>query len=251
LGVSYAHSQINIIADAFRNLDIKGTSSVTSLNYRQPLLATMHWQFSGVGAYSITDSTTNISGKQIADTTTHSITLGGSLDHQTDGQRWNITQLVTRLNSNEPMLGKTSFTSTPGSAYLIQRLWHSRWALRADVGWQWSTGENIPSANLFQIGGTGSVRGYQRGILSGPRGYYLDLELHRSVLERLDLFGFIDHGQIRAFYPNKDQISGAGLGGIYRHGWFSASADIAKPFNTVIPDQDSIRVDFRLAVHFN
>lgn len=250
LGVSYAHSQINIVDDAFRDLDVRGTSSVTSLTYRQPFLATMHWQFNGIGAYSITDSTTSISGQQIADTSSRSITLGASVAHQKDGQRWSITQLVTRLRSDEPMLGQTSFTTAPGSAYIIQRLGKSRWALRADAGWQWLRGKNLPSANLFQVGGTGSVRGYQRGVLSGPSGYYLDLELHRSFSERLDVFVFIDHGQVSAFYPNKDQITGAGLGGIYRRGWLSLSADIAKPFKTAIPNQDSVRVDFRLSAHF-
>jgi hemolysin activation/secretion protein len=251
LGVTFAHSQINILDRAFRNLDITGTSDVKSLNYRQPFLATMYWQFTGVAAYSITNSTTTVSGKQIADTTNHSETLGLSLDHRSAGQRWSVTQLVTRLDSNEPMLGKTSFTLTPGNAFFIQRLGKSKWALRVDAGWQFSSGKNVPSANLFQIGGLGSVRGYERGVLAGARGYYTDFEVHRSFDERLDLFGFVDHGTVRSHYPDSASISGAGLGGSYQRGWFSVTADVAKPFNTVTPDQDSMRFDFRLSAHFN
>lgn len=251
LGVSVAHSQIDILDRAFRNLDITGTSTVESVNYKQPFIATLQTQVSGVAAYTISDSITRIGGKRVADTTNHSGTLGISLDHSSDGRRWNITQLVTRLDSNEPMLGKTHFTLTPGSAFLIQRLGKSHWALRANAGWQFSSGTNVPSANLFQIGGPGSVRGYERGVLAGPRGYYVDLELHRAFSERLDLFAFADHGKVRAHYPDSSAISGAGLGGMYRWHWLNASADVAKPFNTVTPQQDSVRLDFRLSVDFD
>lgn len=251
LGVSYAHSQINVINEAFRNIHIEGTSSVTSLNYNQPLIATLNWLFSGLGSYSITDSSTHIGGQSIADTRTNAWTLGASLAHQSDGQRWGATQLVTRIRSDEPMLGKTSFTIAPGSAYFIQRLGQSKWAVRADLGWQFSASSNLPSANLFQIGGPGSVRGYERGVLSGARGYYADLEVHRSFSERLDAFGFVDHGQVHSAYPGTQQITGAGVGGSYTYRWLTVSADVAKPFETVIPDQDSVRFDFRLTAHFD
>ncbi|MBB6183570.1 ShlB/FhaC/HecB family hemolysin secretion/activation protein [Oleiagrimonas soli] len=251
LGVSLAHSQINILDRAFRDLNITGTSTVKSVNYKQPFIATLQTQLSGVAAYTISDSVTRIGGKQIAHTTNHSATVGLSIDHSSDGRRWNITQLVTRLDSDEPMLGKSHFNLTPGSAFLIQRLGKSHWALRANAGWQFSSGTNLPSANLFQIGGPGSVRGYERGVLAGPRGYYVDLELHRAFSEKLDLFVFADHGEVRANYPNASSISGAGLGGMYRYRWLTASADVAKPFDTVTPQQDSVRFDFRLSVDFD
>lgn len=251
IGVSYSHSQIDIIEGAFRNLHITGTSSVTSLDYNQPLIATMSWLFSGIGAYSIGQSSTDISGQHIADTRTQQITLGLSLAHQRDGQRWSVTQLYTRIHSDEPMLGKDNFDIAPGSANYMQRLGQSQWAVRADLGWQFSRGKNLPSANLFQIGGLGSVRGYERGVLSGPRGYYLSAELHRSFGTNLDVYGFVDTGTVYAAYPSSQRISGAGVGALYRYkSWLSLSADVAKPFDTVTPDQDSVRANFRLTVHW-
>ncbi len=251
LEASYSRSQINIINGAFRDLDITGSSSITSLGYTQPLLATMNWLISGVGQYSLGDSSTNISGKRIADTHTRQITLGGSVQHQVDGRIWSITQLATRIHSDEPMLGKSNFLVAPGTAFIIQRLGQSPWALRADAGWQFSTGKNIPSANLFQIGGLGSVRGYERGIISGPRGYYVDLELHHTIGEKLDLYAFVDHGTIFSFYPTDKSISGIGPGVLYRfHKWLTFSADVAKSLQTVIPNQSGIRVDARVSVHW-
>lgn len=252
LEASYSRSQINIINGAFRGLDITGRSSITSLGYTQPLLATMNWLISGVGQYSLGDSTTHISGKSIADTHTRQITLGGSVQHQVDGRIWSITQLVTRIHSNEPMLGKSNFLVAPGTAFIIQRFGQSQWALRADAGWQLSTGKNIPSANLFQVGGLGSVRGYERGIISGPRGYYADLELHRTFGDRLDLYAFVDRGTIFSFYPTAKSITGVGPGVLYRYRkWLTFSADVAKPLQTVIPNQGGIRMDARVAVHWD
>lgn len=251
LSVDFSRSQINVIDGAFRNIDITGHSSYGSIGYTQPLIATMHWLFSGIAQYAIEDSDTNVVGQSIADTRTQQGTLGASLQQQGDGETWGITQLVTHVHSDEPMLGKDNFVLAPGNAFYIQRLWSPKWALRADLGWQLSSGKNIPSANLFQIGGLGSVRGYDLGVLSGPRGYYADLELHRSFGEKLDVFGFIDHGTIYSFYPTSKSIAGFGPGVLYNYKtWLTLSADVAKSLDTVIPDQSGYRIDARLTVHW-
>jgi hemolysin activation/secretion protein len=150
------------------------------------------------------------------------------------------------------MLGKDDFLIAPGSADFVQRLGQSLWAIRADAGWQFSTGNDVPSANLFQIGGTGSVRGYERGIISGARGYYVDLELHRTIGVHWDLYGFVDHGTIYSFYPSNESITGVGPGVLFRYStWLTVSADIAKSLQTVVPDQGSTRVDARVTVHWD
>ena len=251
LYASYARSQISVINGAFKNIDITGQSSMGSIGFTQPLIATMNWLVSGVGQLAVQDSNTHISGQNIADTHTRQLTLGGSVQHQREGETWGVTQLVTRIHSDEPMLGKDNFLIAPGSAFYIKRLGQSLWAIRADLGWQLSTGKNIPSANLFQIGGLGSVRGYERGILSGPRGYYADLELHRRVGDNQDVFGFIDHGTIYSFYPTSKSATGVGIGALYhyRH-WLTISADVAKPLDTIVPKQSGVRIDARVTVHW-
>jgi hemolysin activation/secretion protein len=252
LEASYSSSQINVINGAFRDINITGRSSVSSLGYTQPVVATLDWLVSGIGQYSIGNASTDISGQHIADTRTQQITLGASVQHQADGQSWSLTQLITRLHSDEPMLGKSHFLIAPGSASFTQRLGQSAWAVRTEAGWQFSTGKNIPSANLFQIGGPGSVRGYERGIISGARGYYVDLELHRTFGEHWDVYGFVDHGTIYSFYPTNESITGVGPGVLYRfRSWLTVSADIAKTLQTVVPDQGSTRIDARVTVHWD
>lgn len=251
LGVSYARSRIDIINGAFRNLHIVGHSSVASLSYSLPFIASLHWKLAGIGSYSVSKSTTSVSGKQIANTRNRSINLGINLSHESDGQRWGVVQLITRVRSDEPMLGESHFVLGVGRAYFMQRLGKSRWTFGSDASWQFSSNDNMPSASLFQIGGLGSVRGYRRGVLAGPRGYYLDVEIHRSFGDHLDIYGFADHGTVYAFYPTDKNITGAGVGGVYRyHDWLSVSADVAKPLSTVEPDQRGVRADFRVAVHW-
>ena len=252
LEASYSSSQVNVINGAFRQINITGRSSVSSLGYTQPIVATLDWLVNGIGQYSIGNASTVISGEHIANTRTQQATLGASVQHQSDGQRWSVTQLVTRLHSNEPLLGKNDFLIAPGSASVVQRLGQSSWAVRGEAGWQFSSGKNLPSANLFQIGGQGSVRGYQRGVISGARGYYVDLELHRTFGERWDLYGFVDQGTIYSFYPSSKSITGVGPGVLYRfRNWLTVSADIAKPLETVVPDQGSYRADARVTVHWD
>lgn len=251
LEASYSNSQINIINGAFRDLNITGRSTQTTLAYHQPLYASLHWLVMGTVQYAIGDSSTNISGQHIADTQTHQASVGGSVQHQGDGETWSVSQLITRLHTNEPMLGRSDFTVAPGSAYFIQRFGQSNWALRADAGWQLSSGKNLPSANLFQIGGVGSVRGYELGIISGPRGYYVDLELHRSLFGSVDAYVFVDHGTIYSFYPTSKSITGIGPGVLYNYrSWVTLSADVAKSLDTVVPGQSSVRVDARLTLHW-
>lgn len=252
LGLSYSQSQINIINGAFRDLDITGRSSGLALEYNQPFVATQHWTVNGVAAYSSRRSVTEISGLEVADTRSQAISLGVSFGRRSARQQWAMTQVVTSIHSKEPLSDRSSFVIASGNIAGIRRLGESRYSLRLDAGWQFSSGEELPSANLFQIGGIGSVRGYQRGILSGPRGYYLDLELHRPIGQSTDAYAFIDHGAVRGAFPKSASITGAGVGVVYRYkSWLIVSADVAHAFDSdVIPEQDSSRVDLRFTVHW-
>lgn len=251
LALNASRSQINIINGAFAGIDVVGKSTVYGLEFNQPVVANANWLVTGIASFSLGKSSTAIGGVQIADTKTRLWTAGASVQHLGEGRQWGFTQLYTSIQSDEPMLGRSSFQTFPGNAFLIQRLGQTRWIARGSLGWQFSKGDNLPSANLFQIGGSGSVRGYERGILSGARGYYGSLELHRLVSERLDLYGFADHGVVSGFYPTAQRITGAGLGGLWRiKSWLTLSGDVAQAVDKVVPDQDSMRFNLRLVVHW-
>jgi hemolysin activation/secretion protein len=252
LGVSYSRSQIDIISGPYRALDIVGHSSVTALQYDQPFIATQAWLLTGSTSASQIRSSTSIDGTGVADNATNVLALGLSVNHRVDGREWALTQLVNHLNSSQPIDGTSTGWTAVGNFGGAQRLGASAWLLRADAGWQWSSSDRLASSSLFQIGGPGSVRGYERGVLAGTEGYYANLELHWMLPRNFDAYAFGDHGAVFAAFPKARHITGGGLGLIWRyHDWLSFNGDIARALDKVVPNQDSYRVDFRLAAHWD
>lgn len=252
LGVSYSRSQIDIIAGPYRALDIVGHSSVTALQYDQPFIATQSWLLTGSTSASQIRSSTSIDGTGVANNITNALALGLSVNHRVEGREWTLTQLVNHLNSSQPIDGSSTGWTAVGNFGGAQRLGVSAWLLRADAGWQWSSSDRLASSSLFQIGGPGSVRGYERGVLAGTQGYYANLELHRMLPHNFDAYTFGDYGAVFAAFPKARHIAGGGLGLIWRyHDWLSFNGDVAKAFDQVVPNQDSYRVDFRFAAHWD
>lgn len=251
LGISYSRSEIDIVSGPYRTLDIVGHSSVTALQYDQPFIATQSWLLTGTGSASQIRSSTSIDGTGVADNTTNVLALGMSVNHRVDGREWSLTQLVNHLNGSQPIDGSSTGWTAVGNFGGVQRLGASAWLLRADAGWQWSSTDRLASSSLFQIGGPGSVRGYERGVLAGTEGYYANLELHRILPRSFDAYVFGDHGAVFAAFPKARHITGGGLGLIWRyHGWLSFNGDVARAFDKVVPGQDAYRVDFRFAAHW-
>lgn len=250
LGASYARSQINIINGAFRDLDVEGTSQSFGLDFVQPLKATPSWLVNGLATLSRSDSTTSIAGRRIADVTSTVASLGLSAAHQGPGREWAVTQLVSSIKADQPIDGSDRFTLAVGNLAYLQRFGTSRWGLRGVLGWQWSADDALPASNLFQLGGLGSVRGYERGVLSGPRGYYVNLELHRGIGEHFDVYAFADHGGIRGDFPASADITGVGIGGSWQRRWLSATLSVGHALDDVIADQDGTRVDARITARW-
>lgn len=251
LGVSYSRSQIDIISGPYRALDIVGHSSVTALQYDQPFIATQRWLLTASTSASQIRSSTAIDGTAVADNTTNVLALGLSVNHRVEGREWTLTQLVNHLNASQPIDGASTSWTAVGNFGGAQRLGSSAWLLRVDAGWQWSSSDRLASSSLFQIGGAGSVRGYERGVLAGTEGYYANLELHHPLPRNFDVYAFGDHGAVFAAFPKARHITGGGFGLIWRyHDWLSFNGDVAKAFDKVVPNQDSYRVDFRIAAHW-
>lgn len=56
------------------------------------------------------------------------------------------------------------------------------WSVLARGSVQWGWAKNLTAVEQFQLGGVSSVRGYSDGMLAGDSGYYINLELHRTLL---------------------------------------------------------------------
>lgn len=250
LGLSLSRNQINLIDGAYRELDITGESTSYALEYNQPWIVNAQWLLSSQASVARSSSATEITGLQVSQTDATVASLGLSLGYRGDGLDWSVSQAIASVRTDESVLGSRSFLTASGSARLTQRL-GSRYLYRAQLGWQLTSSDNLPSSNLFQVGGIGSVRGYERGVLSGVRGYYGSLELHRPYAQGHDVYAFYDHGQVRADFPASASISSVGVGfnGQFA-GRYSYSLDLGHPLQQVLVDQDSVRADFRLGARW-
>ncbi|MGY0504250.1 ShlB/FhaC/HecB family hemolysin secretion/activation protein [Luteimonas sp. e5] len=251
LGVNIIRNQINIIDGAYVDLEITGQSTSYGFDYVQPWIASQNWLFSTVASVSRGTSTTDIAGQRVSDITSTTISVGLNTSYRADGYEWTFYQGFSNINADETLAEGSRFTTANGATSWTQRLGGTGLLARAQLGWQFSSGDFLPSSNLFQVGGIGSVRGYVRGALSGVKGYFGSIELHRPYRGNHDIYAFYDHGSVRGDYPESASISSIGLGltGQFARR-YSYSLDIGHPLDTVLRDQDSIRADFRLSARW-
>ncbi len=248
LGATISRNQINIIDGAYADLDITGQSTSYGIDYRHPFVATQRWLLIGSGAIARVSSETEIEGELISDTASDMGTLALMVSYRAPGREISLSQAVSRVSIDEPLRSTDSFSIAPGQLTWMQRLGESGLLTRSTVGWQFAASDFVPSGNLFQLGGVGTVRGYERGVIGGPRGYYANIELHRPYRERHDVYLFADYGKVKADFPAQTTILGAGIGLSGQWGRrLSYSLDLGHAFDRVTGDQDSVRADFRIA----
>ncbi len=214
-------------------------------------MATQTWLLSGVASYARSSSSTDISGERIADTTSNLATLGLAVGYRGEGRELSASASVSRVDTDEPLRDTTKFTIANGTLNWLQRFGQSRFLYRANLGFQYSSSDFVPSGNLFQLGGVGSVRGYERGVLAGPRGQFVNLELHRPYGQRQDVYVFADWGSVQNDFPKSASIKGAGLG-VTGLVWkrLSYTLDLSHPLQTIVARQDAVRADFRITANW-
>ena len=251
LGVNVSRNQINIIDGAYRDLDITGESTNYGLDFTQPWIANPHWLLSTVASIGRSNSISEIAGVRVSEIDSTVMTLGLNTGYRNDGYDWTFYQGVSRIQTDETLNKGRNFTTANGSTSWTQRIGASGFLYRAQLGWQFTSGDFLPSSNLFQVGGIGSVRGYVRGALSGVKGYFGSVELHRPYRQAHDVYVFFDHGDVRGDFPTSASISSVGLG---MNGQFASrysySLDLGHPLDDVLKDQDSVRADFRISARW-
>lgn len=250
VGMSVSRNQINLIDGAYRDLDITGESTSLALEYTQPWVATQQWLLSSQFSLGRSNSVSQISGVTVSESDASVFSAGLSLGYRREGLDWSFNQQFSSVRTDELLLGSRSFTTASGSTSLVQRI-GSQWYCRGTLGWQFTSGDNLPASHLLQIGGIGSVRGYERGTLSGVRGYYTNLELHRPLSARHDAYVFYDQGDVRGDFPASASISSIGIGFNGQLGSrYSYSLDLGNALDEVLSEQDSLSVDFRLGARW-
>ena len=129
----------------------------------------------------------------------------------------------------------------------ITSFYHHRFrggqTLFTSLNFQWAPSKELPSAEKFNLGGAGSVRGYEENLLSGTGGVNFSTEYGVPLEKRgmWQAFAFVDGGKVyRADQYIKDAaLLSTGLG--IRYQWqraVSASLTIGFPLWRDINDKE-------------
>lgn len=251
IAVSFARASTRIINGPFSKLDLTGHSNTATVSLTQPLVANRRWLLAVNGAFSRIKSSNDAAGVNISNSGINQFDVGFSATYFGERQRISTSHVVSEAKTDQTLDGHSTFFIYNGSVSDLGRLWE-HWGYQLSLAGQLASNDHLAPSLLFQLGGLGSVRGFERGVLAGPSGYLATAALHRYVGEKWDIYGFVDHGQVFAAFPHSDHLSGAGLGTYWqpRH-WVSLSLDVARPFDTVTSYQRGTRIDFRVSVHWD
>lgn len=248
LDLSYSTGDIEIVEGPFVPLDITGDSTSYDVSLNQPFQrGDRLWSDVYLGG-SWSDSVTDISGAALSEFEVTRYTLGVQLRGFSDSGIWTFQQGVSRAEA-ENLFGDTDDTLLfNGLGSYVYRL-TDLWSAQARAGWQYSSEKTVPSPLLFQVGGTGSVRGYTEGALAGARGYFLNLEARYRYSPQMTSFVFVDHGLVDDVSPDRETVTSAGLGLAWQYGrYLGGELSWGQTLEDVLPDQDTGRFHARVSL---
>ena len=143
----------------------------------------------------------------------------------------------------------------------INAFYHHRFGggqtLFTSLNLQWAPSKELPSSEKFNIGGAGTIRGYEENLLSGTGGIVLSAEYSVPLEKRgmWQLFGFLDGGKVYGAddYVKDEALLSTGLG--IRYQWrknISASLTIGFPLKREIngTECDRSRIHFTCVGRF-
>lgn len=254
LGITYARSQIRVTRGPSANLDIEGFSDTTSLNFAHPVVERDGWYASFIVAASYVSAENRLADTRVGDSRVLKATAGTALgfDFVRGGSlAVNLTASPAGADDLLEPQGRNFVLFNGDYAGAIPL--GGPWSLRVAGAGQHASTAFIPSNQLFQIGGPGSVRGFQPGTVSGSGGYFTQTELHYQRPldgQALDLFAFFDHGKTwSADFPDR-ALASAGAGVRLPVWRFTLDAMIGLPITDRLANEKGYRADARLTLAF-
>ncbi|HXF65356.1 MAG TPA: ShlB/FhaC/HecB family hemolysin secretion/activation protein [Burkholderiales bacterium] len=262
LQLAYYDDRTKIKRGALAALNLSGESTAIVASLRHPLAIADAYQVDGVLGTKKRDSLTRIETVLLQDTETRDVNFALEAQLADRSGYWLASAAGLRVTSRPLAQPERSFRIWRGS---LRRSHHfsGGYAAFASLLWQHTRDDVLPSSEQFLIGGEGTVRGYQTGLLSGDRGVTLNLELHHPLplaegqgAPQASGFFFLDHGWVRPFRPagdprdDKDSITGAGWGVNLAFGKrASLRATYGKPLRSRPEEPRNDRVTFQFVLN--
>ncbi len=256
LSLSASHNNIHIIDGPYQQLDVRGHANVGQIGLTQPLIATRRWKITTAASVSYTQDITDVGGVTLSDNQILTPGLGFTAEFTGRGHDFLLTQTAEHGHAHE-VLGQTQDywlfpASFSGSAQLHGPIFAT---LRG--GWQYTSADQLPPSQLYQLGGADTIPGYPSGAVSGTSGYYAHAALHARLPGRMALgigYGF---GAVYALRPARKGLSSFDFelqGTLPR--WkalapVSWRIDLARPQRHILPDQSDWTFYFNIVAPIN
>ena len=239
------------------DLDVTGRASAQTVSLRHPAWVKPALGVDALLSYKRRKTENEIGGTPLGESQLHAWSGGAEL-------QW-ASATVSWLASAEYVRGKNDTDGTGDEAYALWRgtvrrnqSFGSNWNLFGAVAWQRSSDVLLPASEQFLLGGESSVRGFGPAVLTGDKGYTINIELHRTLaLFREDSlrtsgFVFLDYGKVTPFraagsVDTTDKLSSAGAG--VNFAWsrsLSGRAIVAVPVGSVPSDIKRKQLHFQL-----
>jgi hemolysin activation/secretion protein len=241
LGVSYTQGAIRTVDGPFRALDITGESQVGSVNFSQPVFVTDSWLVLVNAAQSLGKSDTWLSETKITDDRTQKTTAGVSVTQSGTDYSITVSPAFNYVDSHSDVTNLNRYFNVfSATANLLVRL-PANFSFSATGNGQYTQERLLPGDQLFQIGGPTTIRGYPTNAVAGDSGYYVNYELHNNltnIVKGLDVYAFIDMGEVFSTFPARTALYSAGFGLAYTpHPSVTFEGSVGVPWNQVVADQ--------------
>jgi len=232
---------------------ITGHSQTIGINFLQPLLVNQEWRLDAALYFAQDQATSALTGNPLTNNFTNKPAIGGRAEEITPTRYLLLTGTVD-FERSEGVPGLSRAFVGNGTVTVIQQLPQMPATISLDLkgGWQVSSKPQLAPAELMQLGGSNTVRGYTQAALSGSSAYYLQSEIHRPLTPELDAFWFFDVGATFAGPAGSLLARGTGLGATWNWRFLSLSAvgSYGIDEKRVAPSETPYQIYFRLATHY-
>lgn len=248
LRASYAHTQIDIANGIGKGLDITGNSIAKTLQFTQPVYAGSYFKVTADCTLGWVNSENYFDdgNESFAKVRMKDLSGGVSMEYMSDQQYFSSSLHHRHLNDNNSHSKNSLWNADIYYRYQLNNKWH----FSSRGAWQYSDDVAMNSARIFQLGGLSSVRGYEEGVLTGSRGYFLNLDAHYKFNDWLTVSAFSDLGQVAIGKPLKaspaTRISSVGLGVSTQWQQFNLSASFGRPLQGFVRGGEYFKPDGRL-----
>jgi hemolysin activation/secretion protein len=241
LSLGHTQSMINVIGGPSAGLDVTGASQATTATITNPLYVDENWTAQGVVTASYGLSSSAIADVPIVDSETSKIAAGVTVAYSGDWGMISVQPQLLYAGAHERVTDEwRNIFLFVGSASAYFRL-NDDFSVVARGNWQVTDADLLPGDLLFQIGGPSTVRGYPSSGVAGDDGYFGQVEVHWAspTVESLDLFGFVDFGQVFSTFPASQTLVSSGVGVSYAPSErVNLEATVAVPILDTMPGQD-------------